>query len=88
MILILNVPTGVEGSQILREGFDPLLDMLIQYLERRLPGQLFDKHRTAHSVKFKFKNKIDVDMLVSPYWREPSAFYHFLETISPRDRFK
>ena len=84
---VISVPAGVEGSQILQEGFDPLLDMLIKYLERRLPGQLFDKHRTVHSVQFKFENRIDVDMLVSPFWREPSAFYHFLGTISPKDRF-
>ena len=78
----------MEGSQILREGFDPLLDRLIRHLEREFPGQIFEIHRTVHSVQFKFENKIDVDMLVSPFWREPSAFYHFLETTNPRDRDK
>ena len=80
--------TGVDGPKILREGFDPLLDILIRYLDRKLPGQLHDKDRTPFSIQFKFENKIDVDMLVSPLWREPSAFYHFLETIEPRNRYQ
>lgn len=73
----------MTGERIVRDGFDPCLDILTRHLDSKLPGKLQNKHRTVHSLQFTFE-RLEVDMLVSPFWREPRSFYHFLETIDQR----
>ena len=56
------------------------------FLDRKFPGKLSERNRTSRSLQFKFENKIDVDMLVSPFWRDRHDLYRFLQGIEPRKR--
>ena len=81
--------TDLVGHQIVREGFDSALGLLENVLDRKNPDMLTERHRTSRSRQFIFDGKIEVDMLVSPYWGEkPREFYQFLQEIDPRERSK
>jgi hypothetical protein len=58
-----------------------------RFLDRKLGDRISDKRRTVHSSQFKYDGVLDIDMLVSPFWREPSALYTFLQRIPQKDRF-
>ena len=78
--------TALEGSDIIANGFDNWLKILVNLLKRKLPGSLTDINKTSKSLQFKFEDKIDVDMLVSPFYREPHTLYRFLQGIEPKKR--
>ena len=75
--------TALEGSDIIENGFEYWLSILVNFLDRKLPGSLTDINKTSRSLQFKFEYKIDVDMLVSPFYREPRTLYRFLQRIEP-----
>ena len=58
------------------------------YLDKKLPSKLSERDQAPHAVQFKYDGRIDVDMLISPHWREPSELYRFLQSIPQGQRFK
>ena len=56
------------------------------FLKRKFSGKLYEKNRTSRSLQFNFDKKIDVDMLVSPFWRDRHDLYRFLQGINPGKR--
>lgn len=77
----------MDGHKIVQDGFGHWIDIVQQFLDRKLDGRIADRHRTIHSSQYKFDGRLDVDMLVSPFWREPDGLYQFLQSIAPGDRF-
>lgn len=81
--------TDVDPQEVCRNGFHGYLQVPEDYLDRKIPSKTSQKRRTAHSIQFLYDRKVDVDMLISPFWSEPRKLYEFLETIpSQRERFK
>jgi hypothetical protein len=77
----------LDGHKLVKEGFDSPLGLLEGILDRRNPDMLTDRHRAPRSRQFTFDGKIEVDMLVSPYWGEhPRELYKFLQEINPGKR--
>lgn len=58
------------------------------HLNRKNPRMLTNVDEKPHAISFSFNQRIDVDMLISPYWREPSELYKFLKDIPQSERFK
>lgn len=79
--------SGLDGHRIITDGFDYWINIVQQFLDRKLDGRISERNRTIHSSQYKFDGTLDVDMLVSPFWREPNGLYQFLQNIAPRDRF-
>ena len=82
--LIANV--DISGREVLRSAslFQPWLRKLHAFLQNK-QGYSFKK-MTKRSVQFRYKDKVDVDLLVSPYWSNKDEFYMFLRDEVPRDR--
>ena len=38
---------------------------------------------TKRSIQFRYKDKVGVDLLVSPYWKNKNEFYKFLRDEVP-----
>ena len=64
--------------------FQPWLRKLHAFLKHKW-GYSFKK-MTKRSVQFRYKDKVDVDLLVSPYWNSKDEFYEFLRDEVPCDR--
>lgn len=78
--------TAIDGNDVVRKGFDHWLEIVRDHLERMLPGQIKERIMTSRSLQFKFDDYIDVDILMSPFWREPKKLYMFLQQITPENR--
>ena len=75
-----GVPDGKNGK--------PWLQKLVNYLDRINPGKLSGDEDLPHAIHFLFNGRIDVDLLISPFWRQPGDFYEFLQRIPQSKRFK
>jgi len=69
-----------------RDGFKQFLHIIERHLEKKLPSRIEERRTTSRSLQFKFDGYIEVDALVSPFWREPRLFYQFLQEILPAKR--
>ena len=69
--------------------FKKWLQKLDQFLELQLRTSYVKTRMTLRSVQFTFKDKIEVDLLVSPYFEKPKDFYEFLKSVphDERDRY-
>lgn len=76
----------ISGREVLRSAslFQPWLRKLHAFLQNKR-GYSFKK-MTKRSVQFRYKDKVDVDLLVSPYWSNKDEFYMFLRDEVPRDQ--
>ena len=76
----------ISGREVLqsRSLFQPWLKKLHAFLQKK-EGYSFKK-MTKRSVQFRYKDKVDVDLLVSPYWNNKHEFYSFLRDEVPRDQ--
>ena len=67
-------------------GFERWLKPLVDFVKKNFEHD-YDRIRTTKlSVKFRLKDIIDVNLLVSPYWESKSDFYNFLKSIDKSDR--
>ena len=69
-----------EIQRILRE----LRDFLSTTLGRKF--ELIKS--TPHMVQFHYDRKIDVDLLISPFWSSADELYQFMRTLHKDDRYK
>ena len=74
--------------------FQPWISKLKHFI-KQLRGVQLQNHggyAEHYSVQFTYKVsdsvKIEVDLLVSPYWERPQDFYTFLMTIPQENRMK
>ena len=79
----------IKGRDVLYSEslFQPWLIKLHDYLHTK-SGYSF-KQMTKRSLQFTYKGKVDVDLLVSPYWEDKDEFYTFLQdevTSDDRDQ--
>ncbi len=73
---------------MLDNGLEHWLTFLQRFLDDKLPGQITERHRNFASLQFKFDRYIDVDVLLSPFWREPDHYYQFLKDTKFSDRMR
>ena len=66
------------------------LQKLDRFLERHLRKSYVKTRMTHRSVQFKYKDEIEVDLLVSPYFEKPKDFNEFLKSVhdDERDRYE
>ena len=74
--------SGMDGDMIVSRGFDYWINILQDLLDRKLGHHITERKRTEHSSQFKYDGELEVDMLASPFWREPNSLYSFLQRIS------
>ena len=69
--------------------FKKWLQKLDRFLELHFRMSYAKTRMTHRSVQFTFKGKIEVDLLVSPYFEKPKDFYEFLKSVhrDERDRY-
>lgn len=88
------IPVGVKSERIKESGFIYYLRQLDTFLRDSLGGHyvqtLKDKESLTRgrSVQFNYKGKVDVDLLVSPNWKDQFQFYSFLRPLTPGERQK
>ena len=71
------------------ELFKPWVRKLQDFLQNTLRWNYRHIRITQRSVQFNYKEKVDVDLLVSPFWNDRDEFYTFLLREVPlyqRDR--
>lgn len=81
----------ITGQNIKDARYARWLVQLYDFLQATYKhGCAFKQRRDGinRSVQFTFKDTIDVDLLVSPYWRDQYEFYEFLKGIPPMERKK
>lgn len=85
---------GVKTDVIERSGFRHYLVQLDTFLKENLgPGSYVqtEKDKQAltrwRSVQFSYKGKVDVDLLVSPNWKDQFQFYQFLKTTANPSKY-
>ena len=71
-----------------RYGIKSWLEKIDDFLKRTLGRKYEHQRNTPHAVQFKYDGKIDVDLLISPYWSSKEDFYRFLKTLRPEKRFE
>ena len=68
-------------------GFHYYLEQLDSFLSRNLGRQYIQTPdekaavKQWRSVQFNYKGIVDVDLLVSPHWRDQYDLYRFLESV-------
>lgn len=87
LILLNSFDSDVTGRQVLASKtlFQPWLNQIQSFLEKNRWYQF--KLKTTRSIQFSYKDKVDVDLLVIPYWDSKDQFYNFLSREVPRERW-
>ncbi len=66
--------------------FKPWVEQLHKFLKNELGHNYNYTGMTQRSVQFNYKGKVDVDLLVSPYWANQHSLYRFLQSIPQQKR--
>lgn len=84
----------VKAEQIAVSGYSYYLNPLNTFLQEYL-GTSFvqtEEEKRAllkgRSIQFTYRGRIEVDLLVSPNWRDRIDLYRFLRSVRPEDRNK
>lgn len=82
--------SDIDPHEVRDKGYTKWLDMLDSFLKETIASKYTYKRTTRFAVQFLYDGKIDVDLLVSPYWGEvPQPLYRFLENeVRPKERFR
>ena len=80
---------GVKAEKIESSGYSYYLKPLDTFLRENL-GRWYvqtEKERRAltkgRSIQFTYKGQIEVDLLVSPNWKDQHELYQFLKDVWP-----
>ena len=86
---INSVHAGVKAEKIKSEGYSYYLEPLDIFLRDNL-GKSYvqtEKERKAltkgRSIQFTYRGQIEVDLLVSPNWKDQHELYRFLLDVRP-----
>ena len=71
---------------MIRHGYERWLTKLHLFLEETIPEKYHHSKTTPHAVQFVYKGRIDVDLLVSPFWQSPEDLYRFLKSVRPKKK--
>ena len=84
------VPLDITGQAVHARGgdFRGWLEKLDAFLATTFRYDYKKTNMTLRSVQFKFKDTIDVDLLVSPYWSDQHELYRFLKQVPAEKRDK
>ena len=69
-------------------GYQAWLEKLKHFLQQSLGRKFKLDKMTPHAVQFEYGGKIDVDLLLSPYWSDQHQFYDFLGQVPEAKRFR
>ena len=81
--------TDVKAEQIKISGYSYYLKDLDKFLRENLGGAYVqtEKEKRAlakgRSIQFTYRGKIEVDLLVSPNWKDQHELYRFLKDVRP-----
>ena len=71
-----------------RREIQRILRELLGFLSTTL-GRKFELIKsTPRMVQFRYDRKIDVDLLISPFWSSRDELYQFMRTLHKDDRYK
>ena len=79
----------MKAEQIVASGYSYYLKPLDTFLQEKL-GRFYvqtEKEKRAlakgRSIQFTYKGQIEVDVLVSPNWKDQHELYEFLKDVRP-----
>ena len=71
---------GAKDKHV-QKGYGDIQDKLEEYLAENLSAADYTHYGRTHvAVKFKYK-QLEVDLLLSPYWRTKEEYYLAMKTI-------
>ena len=92
LVYLTIVCAGVKAEQIEVSGYSYYLKHLDTFLRQYL-GESYvqtEKEKRAlakgRSIQFTYRGKIEVDLLVSPNWKDQHELYRFLNDIRPVEK--
>ena len=88
MKLFLCVRADVNQYTVRDNGYRAWLGKLQHFLQQSLGRKFKLDQLTPHAVQFEYDGKIDVDLLLSPYWSDQHQFYDFLRQVPEANRFR
>lgn len=75
----------ISQYKVRENGFRAWLEKVKSFLQKSFGGSF---KVTPHAVQFEYGGKIDVDLLLSPYWSDPHQLYKFLGQVPQAERSK
>ena len=75
----------INQHTVRKNGFRPSLEKVKSFLQKSFGGSF---EETPHAVQVEYGGKIDVDLLLSPYWSDPHQLYDFLRQVPEAKRFR
>ena len=66
------------------------MDKLKRFLQTTLGSKVDQQSikQTPYTLQVKYDDRIDVDLLVSPFWAKPSELYQFLREVPESNRIR
>lgn len=78
----------ISQYKVRENGFRAWLEKVKSFLQQSLGRNFKLEQLTPHAVQFEYGGKIDVDLLLSPYWSDPHQLYKFLGQVPQAERSK
>jgi len=77
--------TGIDPAAAAEDGYGEILDKLNQYLSELLHDKYHFEDTSDVALKFRYTfpdgMTLDVDLLLSPFWKDREELLRFLQTI-------
>lgn len=84
----LCVHADINQYTVRDNGYQAWLGKLQHFLQQSLGRKFKLDQLTPHAVQFQYDGKIDVDLLLSPYWSNQHQLYNFLRQVPEANRFR
>ena len=79
--------SDIDGSAALQpNAFQSWVRELHAFLSSKLGHNYGHQGMTKRSVQFVYKGRVEVDLLVSPYWENQHKLYRFLQSLPQEKR--
>ena len=79
--------TGIDFMAASKDGYGDLQEKIKTYLERELAPNYTHRDDTKVAIKFRYTlpetGYLDVDLLLSPHWKDEESYYADLAQIKP-----
>ena len=76
----------IDKDTVIEQGYKAWLKEMKVFLRQSLGEKFKLDQLTLHAVQFEYSRKIDVDLLLSPYWSNPKQLYDFLRHVPEAQR--
>lgn len=86
LLVNLHTVTGIDKDKVVKEGNESYLRSLDNYFISQLSNYKRGVNN-GNSLQFCY-DRVDVDLLISPYWKAKEDLYGYLKTLNKFDHRK